>query len=345
MQKPDLLKEKLINYFKGSYTGNDLSEIISFFNDKKNEEKLRGYLSDQFSEILSQPETNSRNLDNVLYKIHYDINTNQQNKNISIFDNFCKWSARIAGVILIPVLVFLLFQTKRTLLNDKTTWAEIHSPAWTRTRFSLPDGTTGWLNSSSVLRYRGDFIKNRELELKGEAFFDVTKDAVHPFAVRAGGLTVTVLGTKFNIASYDNEGEVEVVLNEGKLIVNDQDRDNSVEMKPDEMVRFNKTNGDLISEVVQSQKYISWKEGKLVFRNDPFDVVARRLERWYNIDVELKGNISHDLRLRATFVDESLEDVLYLLKCSLPISYEIGERGKTGDEIYTKKKVLITINK
>ena len=66
--------------------------------------------------------------------------------------------------------------------------------------------------------------------------------------------------------------------------------------------------------------------GKLVFRNDPLDVIARRLERWYNIDVEINGNITEDLRLRATFIDEDLEEVLGLLRRSLPIEYRIENR-------------------
>jgi ferric-dicitrate binding protein FerR (iron transport regulator) len=100
---------------------------------------------------------------------------------------------------------------------------------------------------------------------------------------------------------------------------------------------------DFITEVVQPQKYLSWTEGKLVFRNDPLDVVARRLERWYNIDVEVKGNITEDLRLRATFIGEGLEEVLGLLKRSLPINYIIQNGDLRPDESYSKKKVIITL--
>ena len=112
------------------------------------------------------------------------------------------------------------------------------------------------------------------------------------------------------------------------------------------MVVYNKVTSQISKEVVQPQTYLSWTEGKLVFRNDPIDVIARRLGRWYNIDVEMNGNNFEGVRLRATFVDENLEEVLYFLKRALPLDYKIIN-GKFGadNEIYEKKKIMINIKK
>ena len=114
-------------------------------------------------------------------------------------------------------------------------------------------------------------------------------------------------------------------------------------MKPNDLIVYDKTLKDFSTEEVEPQKYLSWTEGKLVFRNDPLDVIARRLGRWYNIDVEVNGCLAEDIRLRATFVDESLEQVLYFLKRSLPITYRIENRNLKPDETYAKKKVIITL--
>ena len=179
------------------------------------------------------------------------------------------------------------------------------------------------------------------MTLKGEAFFDVFKDKKRPFIVNTNEVNVTVLGTRFNIASYENEKNVEVVLEEGKLVFNDKEMNKSYTMNPNDLVIYDKTLKDFSTEVVQPQKYLSWTEGKLVFRNDPLDVIARRLERWYNIDVEINGNLAEDLRLRATFIDESLEEVLDLLKRSLPIDYKIENGNIQTDGIYRKTKVII----
>jgi ferric-dicitrate binding protein FerR (iron transport regulator) len=146
-----------------------------------------------------------------------------------------------------------------------------------------------------------------------------------------------------NIASYENEKNVEVVLEEGKLIFNDKEMNKSYTMNPNDLVIYDKTLRDFSTEVVQPHKYLSWTEGKLVFRNDPLDVIARRLELWYNIDVEVNVSLTEDLRLRATFIDEGLEEVLDLLKRSLPVDYRIEDRGLKPDETFAKKKVIITL--
>ena len=85
-----------------------------------------------------------------------------------------------------------------------------------------------------------------------------------------------------------------MVLEEGKLEFNDNQKDKPFTMKPNDLVVYNKTLKDFSTEVVQPRKYLSWTEGKLVFRNDPIDVIARRLERWYNIDVEINGNFAEN---------------------------------------------------
>ena len=169
------------------------------------------------------------------------------------------------------------------------------------------------------------------------------KDKKRPFIVNTPEINVKVLGTRFNIASYNNENNVEVVLEEGKLVFNDKEINKSYTMKPNDLVVYDKTSGNFSTKVVQPQKYLSWTEGKLEFRNDPLDVIARRLERWYDIDVELNGKISYDQRLRATFIDESLEEVLYLMKRTLHIDYRIENPDLKPDDTYAKKKVIITL--
>jgi ferric-dicitrate binding protein FerR (iron transport regulator) len=240
-------------------------------------------------------------------------------------------------VILIGIHMFTETNLK------KETWIEIKAPTWTRVQFSLPDGTTGWLNSNSSVKYYGNFNADRQVSLIGEAYFNVFKDKKRPFVVNTPEINVKALGTRFNIASYKNENNVEVVLEEGKLIFNNKETSKSYTMKPNDLVVYDKTQKDFSTEVVYPQKYFSWIDGKLEFRNDALDAIVRKLERWYDIDVEINGNFSQDQRLRATFVDESLEEVLYLIRRTLPINYRIENGNLKPDETYTKKKVIITL--
>jgi ferric-dicitrate binding protein FerR (iron transport regulator) len=258
------------------------------------------------------------------------------------FDNIAKWVLRIAAVIILPLTICLGIRTYKDVHLKKEAWVEIKAPAWTRAQFSLPDGTTVWLNSNSSVKYNGNFNTDRHITLKGEALFDVYKDKKRPFIVNTPEINVKVLGTRFNIASYENEKNVEVVLEEGKLIFNDKLMNKSYTMSPNDLVIYDKTLKDFSTEVVQSHKYLSWTEGKLIFRNDPLDVVARRLERWYNIDVEVNVSSTEDIRWRATFIDDGLEDVLSVMKLSLPINYRIENGNLKPDGTYVKKKVIIS---
>jgi transmembrane sensor len=335
---------ELINrYFKGEYSDNDAAYVEELFREKSKEEELKHFLFRQFYELKQEDDVDKMNLDNILYRIHYDINTRLSSKKEWSFENIIKWSFRIAGLIMLPLVILIGIHMYTDTNLKKETWVEIKAPAWTRAQFSLPDGTTGWLNSNSSVKYNGNFNNNRQITLKGEAFFDVFKDKKRPFIVSTPEINVKVLGTCFNIASYKNENNVEVVLKEGKLEFIDKGLNKSYTMKPNDMVVFDKKDEDFSIKEVDPQKYLSWTEGKLEFRNDPLDVIARRLERWYNIDVEIQGNISKDQRLRATFVNENLEEVLYLLKRTLSINYKIENGNLKPDDTFAKKKVIITL--
>lgn len=334
--------EKINLYFKGEYSDTDASYVDEVFCDNNKEKELKCLLSRQFNELLPEDDVDKKNLDHILYKIHYDINTRLSAQKVWSFDNIIRWTLRIAGVIMLPLLILIGIQTYKETSLEKETWVEIKAPAWTRAQFSLPDGTTGWLNSNSSVKYNGNFNDDRQVTLTGEAFFDVYKDKKRPFIVNTNELIIRALGTRFNIASYQNENNIEVILEEGKLIFNEKEMNKSYTMNPNDLVVYDKTLKDFSTEVVQPQKYLSWTEGKLVFRNDPVDVIARRLERWYNIDVEVNGSLTEDLRLRATFIDEGLEEVLDLLKRSLPVDYRIENGDLKPDETYAKKKVIIS---
>jgi transmembrane sensor len=334
--------ERLDRFFRGDYSDTDSSYVCDVFVDKAKEIQLKGLLSRQFNELSPEDDLEDKNLDHLLYRIHYEINTQLSERKERTVDNVLRWALRIAGVIMLPLVIYIGIQTYNDIYLTKETWVEIKAPAWTRAQFSLPDGTTGWLNSSSSIKYRGNFITDRQVTLTGEAYFDVFEDKNSPFRVSTDEINVEVLGTRFNIASYEDENIIEVVLEEGSLVFNDKKMNKSYTMKPNDLIVYDKKLMDFSAEVIQPQKYISWKEGKLVFRNDPLDVIARRLERWYNVDVEIKGSFSEDLRLRATFIDESLEEVLALLKRSLAVDYKIENGSIKNDETYAKKKVIIT---
>lgn len=345
MTKIGFDKEKIIRYFSSKNSEKDESYINNVFCDDEKEQDLKSLLSGQFDEILTEEVSEKKNLDHILYKIHYEINSKLSTQKNRKFDAILKWTQRLASIIVLPIVVFIGIHMYNESNLKNEAWVEIKSPAWSKVQFCLPDGTKGWLNSNSSIKYNGDFKTNRQLSLNGEAFFDVFKDKNSPFIVTADEISVKVLGTRFNITSYENEKNIEVVLEEGKLVFLNEAKNKSYTMKPNDLVMYDKSHKTFTTEVVQSNKYVSWIEGKLIFRNDPLDVVAKKLERWYNIDVDVNVSLAENLRLRATFVNEGLEEVLELMKRTMPIDCRIENGSLKTDGTFSKKKVIITPSK
>ena len=332
--------EKIKDFLNGK---NDDSEYIDrLFCDTANEDELKKILQKHWYEMVSEDIDVEKDLSHVLYRIHYQINTRKEffDRRVKI-RGILRALTKVAAVLFLPLLIYSGIQFFSGSGYESNVPVEIKAPAWTRVEFSLPDGTKGWLNSKSSISYRAGKKFDREVGLKGEAFFDVSKDEKREFRVTTDDIVITVHGTRFNVASYDSENSVEVVLEEGSLSLSDKKSGNSCIMKPGELVKFNKFTMGISKDTVQTHKYTSWKEGKLVFRNDPMDVVARRLERWYNINVELKDIFPDDVRLRATFVDEDLNEILDLLKKTLKVNYRIVEGSIGRDDVYLKKKVIL----
>lgn len=336
--------DRINRYLSGNHSEEDEQSLIALFSDETRTEDLKKVMKEQWYELLGSRVVEDRDLDHILHRIHYDINLKrvvktERSKSAEIL----LWAGRVAAMLLLPVAIFFTVQTTKLNREKDLTWVEIKAPAWTRARFTLPDNSMVWLNSNSSIRYRGDFIADRTLLMEGEAFFSVVSDKTHPFNVKVDDITITATGTKFNVASYKDERNLEVVLEEGILEVSHGNEKKSVEIEPNELLTYDRKDDGFTTEYIQPQKYVSWTEGKLVFRNDPIDVIARRLGRWYNVDVEIKGDNFDQSRLRATFDEENLEEVLWYLQRSLPIRYEIIQGGLFQGDEFSKKKVIITL--
>lgn len=342
MKEKEFDKDRIDRYYNNNYSESEEDYLSKIFNSKDCEDKLKSYLLKRFYQIMSENIYDQKNLDGILYKVHYNINTSSAAENKVVLRRaIINWTLKIAAILFLAVSTFVGITYYNTSKYERITWVEIKAPAWTRVQFSLPDGTLGWLNSNSTLKYNTGFFFNREVLLDGEALFEVAKSKNRNFKVKTDEVTVTALGTRFNVASYNNEKNIEVVLEEGQLRFETNEEKELHTMNPDDMLVYNKVNKDINIDEVQPAKYMAWTDGKLIFRNDPIDVIGKRLARWYNIDVEIRGTFNDGLRLRATFKDESLEEVLGLLEKSLQVNFKTLKRTPLGDS-FTKTKVIIT---
>jgi transmembrane sensor len=157
---------------------------------------------------------------------------------------------------------------------------------------TLPDGTQVWLNAASQLDFPSHFEgKNRMVSLKGEAYFQVAKDKLHPFIVESRGMQVKVLGTHFNINSYADEKITKTTLIEGSVqLITSSLRGLSTEaiLKPGQQGTL-ADNGTLAVSEVDTTLAMAWKNNKFIFENNDIESVMRMVQRWYNVEVIYSG--------------------------------------------------------
>ena len=270
------------------------------------------------------------------------------------------------------VILFLAWGAQRLLTGRETTLAATHparieevlSRAGARTRLMLPDGTRVWLNSNSKLRYDSGFnSSDREVVLEGEAFFDVVKNAAHPFIVHAASLDIEVLGTSFAIKSYPQDATVEATLLNGAIEIRRKGSPNTarVILKPNEKLVFSKlppppsderravagpddnrhlaAAGIAVDHIRQnlpdSEKVeTAWMYNRLVFDGDNFQELAEKMERWYDVSILVRDTVLNHYHFGGVFVNESIEEALKALQLTAAFTYSIN--GKKI-ELYAKK--------
>ena len=231
--------------------------------------------------------------------------------------------------------------------NEKSgnVYNEVYAAFGTRSAILLADSTLVWLNSGSSLRYPEKFdVKHRQVYLKGEGYFEVKSDISRPFLVQTANLLIKATGTKFSVFDYDLNTDKEVTLVTGKLSLDNpsaKDLQPIAELHPGQHLEFNiKTQTKSIREE-DVYKYVAWKDGKLIFRNDLLSEVVKKIGMMYNVDIEIQGDELKEYRYRATFKDETLEEILKLLKMSSPIDYREVKRTIEPDGTYPRKKVIL----
>lgn len=256
---------------------------------------------------------------------------------------------RAAAILFLPLLVYSGYMTIKNQTKGNTKVQVIMQTVSTRqgmvTQFALADGTKVWLNSGSELEFPIRFAADkREVKLKGEAFFEVTKNEKQPFRVNANELKVEVLGTSFDVVSFDDDTQSEVILVTGKVALSSEDGQIKKEygtMHSGQRAIYEKEKQKVFTEEVEVGKYIAWRKGNLIFRDDSMEDVVKRLSRWFNVEITINDPEIKNYIYKATFRNENLTQVLNLLKLSAPIDYRITDRKMLPDGEFTKQKVFL----
>lgn len=195
---------------------------------------------------------------------------------------------------------------------------------------ALADGSHVWLNAGSTLTYPVAFIgKERKVSITGEAYFEVTRDAAKPFIVDRGEMSIQVLGTHFNVNAYEDEADIRVTLLEGSVKVSGIRHTVSSIIKPGEQAIFSQTkDGEHIkvTEDVNVEEVVAWTNGMFHFGGVPVAYIMRQIQRWYDVDVEYRGDISSVYLSGIISRKKNLSDLLRALEATGKIIFKLEGR-------------------
>ncbi|MDR8393330.1 FecR domain-containing protein [Aliifodinibius sp. S!AR15-10] len=272
--------------------------------------------------------------------------------------NTLAYLLRVAAVVLIVAVPAFYFSDLGNSSEETTTvemvMKKIETARGERASMEFSDGSQITLNSMSSVRFPEQFKgATREIYLEGEAFFKVEHNEDAPFIVHSNGVAVQVLGTEFNVNGYKEDEAVEVVVRDGKVAVKQNklnehgNRGNEdKEDRPSEVI-LTKGQQTLVKEGqlptnpqnVSLSPYLAWVNGRMIFEGTPMRDVIQRLERVYDLNIEVQDSTLLSERLKASFKRETPEKVLGIISFSLGIDYELQ-----GDTVIFKSKTKGTRN-
>ena len=279
---------------------------------------------------------------------------NHEKSNLSIL-------LRIAAVVLISFGLswFAFYTYYGNAIKNPDGMLELTVPRGSKSVLKLADGTTIWLNSETTIRYPDKFSnKQRDVYIEGEAFFKVAKNKKWPFKVHTSDLDIIVLGTSFNVKSYPDEGIIETTLEEGSILIEKTAKSGKkqyISMKPNQRVTLVKSESKLflnekqqgskknesekivqkkekkqkerfyLDENTDTQLYVAWKNNQLIFKNERFESLAVKLERWYNVKIIIKNEKLKNYRFTGIFENETIEQAIAALQLTTKFDYQFDK--------------------
>jgi ferric-dicitrate binding protein FerR (iron transport regulator) len=353
----DLLEqytELIYKYLNGTASKNELNSLLAWLKSKKESIII-------FNEIVAIWEQSNKTVND---HIDTELALSRLNKKINHFKEAKNHSDRRLITRLVNVaaafviLIAMSFFVKYILLKPSSkplniNYITVYTPPSQKSQLTLSDGTMIWLNSGTKIKYSSQYgLQTRDIYLEGEAFFQVAKNPGKPFFVHASSITVRAVGTSFNIKCYASDKTIETTLVEGQVQISGEKK-SGLETKPfflspNEKAVFSKQNQKiqiarfeeakpiakpLKEEIIPfyyEQKTIlseiSWKDQQLVFENETFGDLAKRLERWYNMNIRINDDRLLGNRYTGKFVNnESIEQVLLVIGRTTPIIYTIDK--------------------
>ncbi|WP_291528392.1 FecR family protein [Bacteroides sp. UBA939] len=295
----------LKRFFEGELTEEKKKETSQ-------EEVVSNYLLKQWnqtSDLCQDKEAEKRIWKSITKRCHEKPRLSYSGKYIHLF------RAMAAAVAIVLIVAGSLLFTKQ-----ETKYLTCYAPNGETLTVTLPDSSTVWLNSGTTIRYPEDFVKNRKVELEGEAFFDVKKHKRSAFSVLFADAKVEVKGTSFNIKSY-TDAPIEILLVTGKVDFSVNNSRGTISLLPSEQIIYDKEQNKIIRSKTSPAEQ-DWRGGVYKFRDKRLDKLIDIINRIYNVNITIERNKYNDLLFSGTIrKSEPLSDVVDKLVISLDLKY------------------------
>ncbi len=297
-------KEILQRYVEGNVSPEEIIAVVDWLD--ADESHVREFMAlHKLNDIslLNQPDNRA---------------DNQKKKRTISFRKIGYELAKIAAILIIFWGGTKLFETNTTE-ESIVTYQTLYVPTGQRAELILPDSTRVWLNAHSKLIYPVSFGKgNRQVELNGEAYFDVVHNEKQPFIVKTRQMDIQVLGTEFNVTSYSSDFEVSLL--RGCIELSSPSLSSTYKVKEKEHVKLK--DNKLIVNNITDYDYFRWKEGLICFNNESVATIIEKLKLYYDIDIETHDKKFLNSRYSGKFrTKDGIEQVLKVLQIEHKFSY------------------------
>ena len=245
------------------------------------------------------------------------------------------WSVAAVAIVLLGLITVTAYWQGSRQIQSNFSDIVVEAPLGSKTKLTLPDGSTVWLNAGSKMVYSQGFgVSDRRLAFQGEGYFEVEKNDEMPFLVQTHDVNVTVVGTKFNFRNYPEDEEAVVELLEGKVALENQLKEEAVRyLSPNEKMVLHKATGEMDITSAKVKEATLWTENILLFDEDLLPDIVRELERSYHVQIEIENEDLKQTRFYGQFnqLEQNIYDVLDMLSETGKLKYH--EEGKV---IYLK---------
>lgn len=321
-------------YLMGNASSHEIEELRRWI--ESDEQNRKYFQRQQDIWAVLNPTIDINDIDTVSAELKVLRKIGIVSSRFAIFKKLLGYWSRIAAVAILPLLAvvgYLIYrQSEERDIADVTITTSFGCLSST----VLPDGTIVWLNANSSLQYDPMMDDNvRNVILHGEAYFDVKADAKHPFNVKTPYMTVTATGTEFNVNAYDSSASITLV--DGKVSVEVESK--SMTLNPGEHLAV-ADGRPTISNHINTEKYCCWRNGTLIFEDEPLFNICNRLQQIYDVEFDIAPELK-ERTFRMILNGENISEVVRFFELAAPVTCEFENLKSPDDTTKFKSKIHI----